>query len=60
MDEIIYFSDNIYYHALTCGSLSHLPVMTKSLDSSLLTIKYENEYSGFLMGQLLNDPVLTE
>ena len=40
--------------------LSHLPVMAKSFDSSLLTIKYENEYSGFLMGQLLNEPVLTE
>ena len=40
--------------------MSHLPVMAKSFDSSLLTIKYENEYSGFLIGQLLNDSVLTE
>ena len=30
--------------------LSHLPVMAKSFDSSLLTIKYENDYSRFFNG----------
>ena len=57
----------MYSHALTCESIpntrcllvSHLPVVEKSFDSSLLAIKYGNEYSGFLMGQLLNGPVFT-
>ena len=61
IDEIIYFGDSMYSHALTyrsipnirCLLVSHLLVMAKSFDSSLLTIKYGNEYSGFFNGSVV-------
>ena len=64
IDEIIYFGDSMYSHALTCGRIpntrcilvSHLPVVAKSFDSSLLTIKYGNEYSGFFNGSVVELP----
>ena len=36
--------------------MSHLPVVAKSFDSSLLTIRYGNEYSGFLNGSVVEWP----
>ena len=54
----------MYSHALTSGSIpntrcllvSDLPVVAKSFDSSLLTIKYRNEHSGFFNGSVVEMP----
>ena len=56
VDQTIYFGDNMYLHALNCGTIpntssllvSQLPVVAKSFNNNtLLTVKYGNEYSGF-------------
>ena len=64
IDEIINFGNSMYSHALTSGSIpntrcllvSDLPVVAKSFDSSLLTIKYRNEHSGFFNGSVVEMP----
>ena len=64
IDEIINFGNRVYSHALSYGSIPNtrcllvfdLPVVAKSFDSSLLTIKYGNEYSGFFNGSVVEWP----